>query len=108
MATYTVQNPPHAGAQLTFTSPPASNDVAPCGSGISLMVVNPTANGTITVTLPCPPNDGLATASRVVSIPQATTWLIPLLSTVYGPTVTLTYSGTLTTVQVAAITTPGT
>ena len=52
MATYALQNPSHSGGQITFTSPPANNDVAPCGSGIALLVVNPTANGTVTVSLP--------------------------------------------------------
>jgi hypothetical protein len=108
MATYALQNPPHAGAQITFTSPPANNDIAPCGSGMSLLVVNPTANGTVTVSLPCLTDDGLTVGPRVVTIPQATSWLIPLISSVYGSTVTLTYTGTLTTVQVAVITSPGT
>ena len=108
MATYTVQNPPHAGAQVTFTSPPANNDVAPCGSGIALMVVNPAANGTVTVSLPALTDDGMTVGPRVVSVPQATTWFIPLISSVYGSTVTLTYTGTLATVQVAVITFPGT
>jgi len=107
LATYTVQNPPHAGAQVTFTSPPASNDVAPCGSGIALMVVNPTANGTVTVSLPALADDGMVVGPRVVSIPQATTWFIPLISSVYGSSVVLTYTGTLTTVQVAVVTFPG-
>jgi hypothetical protein len=107
MATYTIQSPPHAGAAITYVSPPASGDIAPCGSGLGLIVVNPTANGTVTVSLPGTPDDGLTVGPRVVSIPQATTWLIPLPSWVYGSTVTLTYTGTLTTVQVAVITTPG-
>ena len=108
MATYTLQNPPHAGAQVTFVSPPASGDIAPCGSAMALMVVNPTANGTVTVSLPALTDDGLTVGPRVVSIPQATTWFIPLVSSVYGSTVTLTYTGTLATVQVAVITFPGT
>jgi hypothetical protein len=108
MATYALQNPSHSGAQITFTSPPANNDIAPCGSGISLLVVNPAANGTVTVSLPCLPDDGLTVGPRVVSVPQGTSWLIPLVSSVYGSTVTLTYTGTLATVQVAVITSPGT
>lgn len=109
MATYTLQNPSHSGAQITFQSPaPASGDIAPCGSAIALLVVNPAANGTVTVSLPCLPDDGLTVGPRVVTIPQATSWLIPLVSSVYGSTVTLTYTGTLATVQVAVITSPGT
>lgn len=106
MATYAIQNPPHAGAAISFVSPPANNDIAPCGSQLSLLVVNP-AGGTITVSLPGAPNDNQAVGPRVVSIPASTSWLIPLISAVYGPTVQLTYTGTLTSVQVAVITTPG-
>jgi len=108
MATYAVQNPAHAGSQITYTSPPASNDVAPCGSNTGLLVVNPAANGTVTVSLPALADDGLTVGPRVVSIPQGTTWLIPLAPSVYGSSVVLTYTGTLATVQVAAITSPGT
>jgi hypothetical protein len=107
MATYTVQNPTHAGAQLVLSVVPASGDVAPCGPNLGLLVVNPAANGTVTVSMPMLPFDGVAVGPRVVSVPQATTWLIPLAATVYGSTVTLTYTGTLATVQVAVITTPG-
>ena len=99
MAIYALQNPGHTGAQLTFTSPPANADVTPTGAGVALMVVNPTANGTITVSLPMLTVDGQVAGPRVVSIPQATTWFIPLP----GPSVTLTYTGTLTTVQVAVV-----
>src|ERR1700733_1014035 len=103
MATYAVQGPAHAGTAITFVSPPATGDVAPCGSGYGLLVVNPTANGTVTVALSEPLDDGLVTQSRTVSIPQATSWLIPLPQSVYGASTTLTYTGTLTTVQVAVI-----
>jgi hypothetical protein len=107
MATYALQNPPHAGAAITFTSPPANGDIAPCGSGIALLVVNPTANGTVTVSLPALPDDGMTVGPRVVSCASPSSTLIPLISSVYGATVALTYTGTLTTVQVAAITFPG-
>ena len=60
------------------------------------------------MSLPATPDDALVVGPRVVSIPQATTWLIPLSSNVYGNTVALTYTGVLTTVQVAVITSPGT
>jgi hypothetical protein len=103
MSTYPVQVPPHAGSQITFVSPPANGDVVPCGTTIALMVVNPAANGDVTVSLPSPMVDQRVVAPRVVTVPQATSWLIPLPSSVYGSTVTLTYTGTLTTVQVAAV-----
>ena len=108
MATYALNNPSHSGAAITYTSPPASNDITPCGSGIALILVNPGANGNVTVSLPCITTDGLTVGPRVVTVPQATTWLIPLPASVYGNTATITYTGTLTSVQVAAITSPGT
>jgi hypothetical protein len=107
VATYVLNNPSHSGAAITFVSPPASGDIAPTGSGVALMVVNPTANGTVTVSIPALTDDGMTVGPRVVSIPQATTWLIPLPPSVYGSSVTLTYTGTLTTVQVAIVTSPG-
>ena len=107
MATYTVQNPAHTGAQLVPVVP-ANGDIVPCGPGIGLLVVNPAANGNVTVSLPMISFDGVTVGPRVVTVPQATTWLIPLPSTVYGSTATLTYTGTLGTVQVSAIATPGT
>ena len=103
MATYPVQIPPHAGAQLTFASPPANGDVAVCGPTNALLVVNPPANGDVTVSLPSPMVDQRVVAPRVVTVPQGTSWLIPVIAEVYGPSVVLTYTGTLTTVQVAAI-----
>ena len=106
MATYLNQSPVHAGSQVTFTSPPASGDIAPCGPGIGLLVVNPTGGTTITVSLPMLPVDGMTAGPRVISIPVTTTELIPLPSSVYGSSVTITYTGTLTTVQVASISSP--
>jgi len=106
MATYTIQSPAHAGAQLVPVVP-VSGDIAPCGSGIGLLIVNPAANGTVTVSLPMLPSDGVTVGPRVVTVPQATQWLIPLPSSVYGNTVTLTYTGTLATVGASVIATPG-
>jgi hypothetical protein len=54
------------------------------------------------------PFDGVTVGPRVVSLPQGTSWLIPLAPSVYGATVTLTYTGTLTTVLVSVISVPGT
>lgn len=107
MATYAIQSPPHAGAQLV-PAVPASGDIAPCGSGLGLLVVNPAANGTVTVSLPMLAFDGVTVGPRVVTVPQATSWLIPLPSSVYGSQVVLTYTGTLATVGVSVITSPGT
>jgi hypothetical protein len=109
VATYAVQTPPHAGAAITFTSPPASGDVAPCGVGYALLIIAPAANGTVTVALTTPSEDGLTVQSRTVTMPQATpgpAWLIPLPPSVYGGSTVLTYTGTLTTVQAAVISSP--
>lgn len=107
MATYAIQSPPHAGAQITYVSPPASGDIAPTGSGLGLLVRSPSA--TITVSLPMLSFDGVTVGPRVVTVSSGQDWLIPLPSSVYGtPNVVLTYSGTLAAVQVAVITTPGT
>ena len=108
MATYSLQSPPHAGAQLTFQVP-ASGDLVTPGQGIGLVVLNPTGNGAVTVSIPMPASDGVTVGPRSVSCPaaSATPTLIPLPSSVYGSApVALTYTGTLTTVQVALITIP--
>jgi hypothetical protein len=109
LATYTLQSPPHAGAQLTFTEPPASGDLVTPGQGYGLLVINPTGNGSVTVSLPMPTSDGVTVGPRVVTCAAATATptLIPLPSSVYGTApIALTYTGTLTTVQVAYITIP--
>ena len=109
MATYALQSPPHAGAQLTFTSPPANGDLVTPGQGIGLLVINPTGNGSVTVSLPMPASDGVTVGPRTVTCAasSANPTLIPLPSSVYGTApIALTYTGTLTTVQVALITIP--
>lgn len=108
MATYSLQSPPHAGAQLTF-SVPASGDLATPGQGIGLMVINPTGNGAVTASLPMPASDGVTVGPRSVSCAASSVnpTIIPLPSSVYGTTpIAVTYTGTLTTVQVALITIP--
>lgn len=105
MATYALQNPARPGAQLAFSTP-ASGDTAPAVAGAFLLVVNPAANGTVTVSPTVLGDDGLTVVSPVVSVPQATTWVIPLDPVLYGPAPALTYTGTLGGVQVAAIVVP--
>jgi hypothetical protein len=108
MTTYALQAPGHAGAQLTFNTP-ASGDLATPGVGTALMVVNPAGNGNVTVSLPMPASDGVTVGPRVVTCPAGSTapTLIPLPPSVYGTAaISLTYSGTLATVQVALITIP--
>lgn len=109
MATYTLQSPPHAGALLTFTEPPANGDLVTPGQGIGLLVINPTGNGTVTVSLPMPTSDGVTVGPRSVTCAASSVnpTLIPLPSSVYGTAaIALTYTGTLTTVMVALITIP--
>ena len=108
MATYSLQSPPHAGAQLTFVVPASGDQVLP-GQGTGLVVINPTGNGSVTVSLPMPASDGVTVGPRIVSCAasSANPTVIPLPSTVYGiAAIALTYTGTLATVQVALITIP--
>jgi hypothetical protein len=108
LATYSLQSPPHAGAQLTFVVP-ASGDLVTPGQGIGLMVINPTGNGSVSVSLPMPTSDGVTVGPRSVTCAASSVnpTIIPLPSAVYGTSpISLTYTGTLTTVQVALITIP--
>ena len=76
---------------------------------IGLLVLNPTGNGSVTVSLPMPTSDGVTVGPRTVACAaaSATPTLIPLPATVYGSaSIAITYTGTLTTVQVALITIP--
>lgn len=108
MTAYAVQSPPHAGAQLTYSTP-ANGDTMPTGAGVALLVKNPAAGTAITVAATLPSVDGLPGPTRTVNIPVGPAdWLIPFPASVYGPgPVTLTYTGTLTSVQVAAVVVPG-
>lgn len=108
MATYSLQSPPHAGAQLTFVTP-ASGDLVTPGQGIGIMIINPTGNGAVTVSLPMPASDGVTVGPRIVSCAAASgsPTIIPIPSSVYGTApIALTYTGTLATVQAALITIP--
>ncbi|SRR5712691_11491795 len=112
MATYALQNPPHAGAAITVQTP-ASGDLAPTGSGIALFVFNGSVSS-ITVTLPlAPAYDGLAVTSRTFVVAASTLAapvpvLIPLPSSVYGTGTTVVNYSATATVSVAVITVPGT
>lgn len=111
MTALAMQSPAHAGAALTMTTP-VNGDTAPTGSGVELLVFNPTGGTTITVSLPVISFDGLTVGPRVVTVlagsAPGTFFVIPLPASVYGgPTVTLTYTGTLTNVLVACVNTPG-
>lgn len=108
MAVYTLQNPVHAGSQVTYTTPPANGDTFTPGAGIALLITQPTAGGTsINVLIPTPAYDGLTGPVRTVTVAQNTDSLIPVPDSVYGTApVTVTYTGTLTSVGVALIRIP--
>ena len=113
MATYSVQSPPHAGAQVTLSAPGGTTgDLAPTGSGIALLVVNGATSTSVSLT---PVTfDGLAVTARSVTIPATSTTLIPLPSSVYGAGTTAVTYGNITTLTgssntgVAVVTVPGT
>jgi len=102
--TYTVQTPPHAGATLTPVAPAASGDVLPCGSGLALLIVQ-TGTNAPTISLPLPPSDGQPVTARTYAVPSGAgnSVLIPLPSSVYGPTVSPTWTGTLTGINTYVI-----
>jgi hypothetical protein len=107
MTTYALQAPAHAGAQLTWTTPATGDQLTPA-AGTALVVLNPTGSS-ITVSLPMPASDGVTVGPRVVTCAVSATapTVIPVPSAVYGSSpITLTYTGTLTAVQVALITIP--
>ena len=112
MATLTVQSPVHRpAAALTLSAATAGGDSAPTGSGIALLVANgatPTTVTLVPITF-----DGMSVTFPAITIAAASTYLIPLPSSVYGAgTVAVTY-GNVTTLGggafgVAAVTIPGT
>lgn len=93
MATYTVQGPSHAGGQITMSAPSGTaSDSCPTGDHFGLLVNN-VGSAAITVTIPLSVTyDGLAIASRTVSVPGTAAaasalggWeMIPMPSSVYG------------------------
>lgn len=93
MTAYGIQAPPHAGLTLTPVTPSGTiGDTTPTGDHYGLLVQNQNP-GSITVVLPIVATyDGLAVASRVVSIPGTTATasalggfeMIPIPSAVYG------------------------
>jgi|HubBroStandDraft_6_1064221.scaffolds.fasta_scaffold968835_2 hypothetical protein len=115
MTAYTIQAPGHAGAALTMSTPAGTaGDTAPTGTHYGLLVNN-VGSAAMTVVLPITPTyDGLAVASRSVSVPGTAStgsalggWeIIPLPSAVYGVAPqSVTYS-TVSNVTVAAIRIP--
>jgi hypothetical protein len=107
MTAYALQNAPHAGLQLTPTTPTTGSvDTCPTGANIGLLIVGP-SSASATLAIPVPNVDGLAVTARSVTIATGQTWLVPMPSAVYGPgPVTLTWGGTLTACVVYLVATP--
>lgn len=121
MATYPLQGPAHAGAQITMSAPGGTvGDLAPTGQGIGLLVSNASTGGSMTVVLPVTPTtDGLPVGSaigggltgRVVTCNGGTgatdgLTLIPLPDSVYGVGTTAVQYSTVTNINVAAVRIP--
>lgn len=110
MTTYALQGPPHAGATIT-PGAVASGDLCPTGQGIGLLVVNNSASPLV-VTLPVALTyDGLAVASRTVTVPAIAgaipgLSIIPTPDGVYGVGTTVVNYGSTTTITAAAIRIP--
>ena len=107
MTALAVQSPPHAGQQLTMTTPTTGAvDTIPTGAGLGLLIL--AGSGSATVTIPIPNFDGQAVTGRLITVASGNTpWSVPLPPSVYGPgPVTLTWGGTLTGVTYAVVTTP--
>lgn len=115
MAALTVQTPTHAGLNpVTMTTGlgGVSSHTAPCGPGVTLMLVNGTA-ATCVITLHVPAAitfDGLVIPSRTVTLPATSgaITLIPLVAGTYAdPTTGLcTFDCAAGTVSGAVISTP--
>ena len=115
MTTYTNQGPGHAGAAVTMTAPSGTaSDSCPTGDHFGLLVNN-VGSAAMTVVIPVVPTyDGLAVASRVVSVPGTTAaasalggWeMIPMPSAVYGIAAQAIQYSTVSNVTVASVRIP--
>jgi len=108
VAIYALQGAPHAGAQVSYTTPPANGDTFTPLQGAGLLITQPSAGGTsITISIPTPTYDGLTGPVRVVTVPANVDYIIPVPDSVYGTApVAVTYTGTLTSVGVALVRIP--
>jgi len=107
MTAYSIQTAPHAGLQLTPTTPTTGAvDTCPTGANIAMVIAGP-SSASATVAIPLPAYDGQAVTARSVTVATGQTWIVPMPSAVYGPgPVTLTWSGTLTAATVNVISAP--
>lgn len=80
MAEIPVRTATHNGVNLALAAAAAS-DTAKCGSGYSLVVANASGSD-VDVTIAVPGNTawGPAQPDKVVTVPTAQTWVIPLLA----------------------------
>jgi hypothetical protein len=112
---YGIQAPAHAGLTLAMVAPGGvAGDTAPTGDHYGLLVQN-LNSGPVTVTLPVAQTfDGLAIASRTVSVPGTAAagsalggWeIIPLPSAVYGVNPQVVNYSAAGSVNVAAVRIP--
>lgn len=102
MANYPIQSASHGGLPaLTMVTPVNGDTVQPTPSGF--LIVECGASGAPVLTLTPPTYDGQAVGPRAITMAANNTYLIPIPTSVYGTgLLTLAWSGTLTTVTVAA------
>jgi hypothetical protein len=115
LTTYVNQGPPHAGAAITMAAPSGTaSDSCPTGNHFGLLVNN-VGSAPMTVTLPISTTyDGLAIASRTVSVPGTAAAasalggfeLIPVPSAVYGISPQPVIYSTVANVTVASVRIP--
>jgi hypothetical protein len=115
VATYVNQGPGHAGAAITMSAPSGTaSDSCPTGDHFGLLVNN-VGSAAITVTIPLSVTyDGLAIASRTVSVPGTAAagtvlggWeMIPVPSAVYGLSPQPVVYSTVANVTVASVRIP--
>jgi hypothetical protein len=105
MALLNTQQMNSAGVALTLAPAAAGGDTADIGNGRTFLWYKNGSGAAITVTLTTPGtvDSDLAVADRTVSVPAAGDRLIgPLNPAVYGPIVSISYSG-VTSLTVAAV-----
>lgn len=105
MALLTTQQMTSGGVAITLAGASAGGDTADVGNGRTFLWYRNASGAAITVTLVTPGtvDADLLVADRTVSVPAAGDRMIgPLNPAVYGPIVSITYSG-VTSLTVAAV-----
>ena len=103
MAVLTVQEISRAGLNPSYSAAAAGGDEAP-NDEITFLHVKNGSGGSIDVTIQTPGTiDGLAITDRTVAVPASGERMIgPFPASVYGATLTISYSG-VTSLTIAAI-----